>query len=157
MYASSDIHVSASEFETLGNTVLEAFASGIPVVVPQTQGFCDTVLHEEDGYLFQPSDVADARRYISQLALNASLRRELGRRGREKVLGRSIDRVVNDMLEWYNIGITKRKRMNLIVWFLKQLLLSTFAPFASLVLVAYETLSLLFLGLIASKNGKKEH
>jgi hypothetical protein len=32
-YASSDIHVSASEFETLGNTVLEAFACKIPVVV----------------------------------------------------------------------------------------------------------------------------
>lgn len=38
VYASSDIHVSASEFETLGNTVLEAFAANIPVVVPHTQG-----------------------------------------------------------------------------------------------------------------------
>lgn len=37
VYASSDVHVSASEFETLGNTVLEAFASQIPVVVPRTQ------------------------------------------------------------------------------------------------------------------------
>jgi glycosyltransferase involved in cell wall biosynthesis len=42
-YASSDLHVSASEFETLGNTVLEAQASKIPVVVPLTQGFRDTV------------------------------------------------------------------------------------------------------------------
>jgi hypothetical protein len=37
VYASSDIHVSASEFETLGNTVLEAFSCAIPVVVPRTQ------------------------------------------------------------------------------------------------------------------------
>lgn len=37
VYASSDIHVSASEFETLGNTVLEAFSCSIPVVVPRTQ------------------------------------------------------------------------------------------------------------------------
>eukprot|EP01035_Chromulina_nebulosa_P029334 gene29334-38865_t len=48
IYACSDIHVSASEFETLGNTVLEAFACGIPVVVPRTQGFSDTVQHEHD-------------------------------------------------------------------------------------------------------------
>ncbi len=34
IYASSDVHVSASEFETLGNTVLEAHACSIPVVVP---------------------------------------------------------------------------------------------------------------------------
>ena len=37
IYASSDVHVSASEFETLGNTVLEAFACQAPVVVPRTQ------------------------------------------------------------------------------------------------------------------------
>ena len=37
VYASSDVHVSASEFETLGNTVLESFSCSIPVVVPRTQ------------------------------------------------------------------------------------------------------------------------
>jgi glycosyltransferase involved in cell wall biosynthesis len=62
VYASCDVHVSASEFETLGNTVLEAFACGIPVVVPRTQGFRDTVRHEQDGFLFNPADVADAAR-----------------------------------------------------------------------------------------------
>lgn len=62
VYASSDVHVSASEFETLGNTVLEAFACGVPVVVPRTQGFRDTVRHEVDGYLFEPADVEDATR-----------------------------------------------------------------------------------------------
>ena len=45
IYASSDVHVSASEFETLGNTVLESFSCGVPVVVPRTQGFQDTVTH----------------------------------------------------------------------------------------------------------------
>lgn len=63
IYSSSDIHISASEFETLGNTVLEAFACGIPVVVPRTQGFSDTVKHEVDGFLFAPGDWQDARRY----------------------------------------------------------------------------------------------
>ncbi|CAM9359036.1 unnamed protein product [Phaeothamnion confervicola] len=43
MYASADAHVTCSLFETLGNTVLEAHACGIPVVVPRTQGFIDTV------------------------------------------------------------------------------------------------------------------
>ena len=62
VYASSDVHVSASEFETLGNTVLEAFACGVPVVVPRTQGFRDTVRHEVDGFLFNPADRDDARR-----------------------------------------------------------------------------------------------
>ena len=71
VYASSDLHVSASEFETLGNTVLEAHSCGIPVVVPRTQvsplrrngtqlsctqGFLDTVADGDNGYLFTPGD-----------------------------------------------------------------------------------------------------
>ena len=39
LYAASDAHVSASVFETLGNTVLEAQAAGAPVIVPYAQGF----------------------------------------------------------------------------------------------------------------------
>ena len=62
MYASSDVHVSASEFETLGNTVLEAFACSIPVVVPDTQGFRDTVKHQQNGFLFQPANSESARK-----------------------------------------------------------------------------------------------
>jgi phosphatidylinositol alpha 1,6-mannosyltransferase len=56
------VHVSASEFETLGNTVLEAFACGIPVVVPRTQGFSDTVSHQENGFLFVPANSSDAKK-----------------------------------------------------------------------------------------------
>ncbi len=62
VYASSDVHVSASEFETLGNTVLEAFACGIPVVVPRTQGFKDTVRDHQNGFLFEPGSSESARK-----------------------------------------------------------------------------------------------
>ena len=62
VYASADLHVSASEFETLGNTVLEAFACGLPAVVPLTQGFCDTVEDGASGLFFQPGDLADCQR-----------------------------------------------------------------------------------------------
>ena len=39
---------------TSGNTVLEAFACGVPVVVPRTQGFQDTVRHDETGNTTHP-------------------------------------------------------------------------------------------------------
>ena len=44
-----------------GNTVLEAFACGIPVVVPRTQGFSDTVKHEDTGFLFEIGDSKSAQ------------------------------------------------------------------------------------------------
>ena len=52
IYASSDLHVSASEFETLGNTVLEAQASNIAVVVPETQVCLYEFCHYTGGYIF---------------------------------------------------------------------------------------------------------
>ena len=33
--------------------MLEAHACGIPVVCPHTQGFCDTVAHKKDGFLYE--------------------------------------------------------------------------------------------------------
>lgn len=81
VYASSDLHVSASEFETLGNTVLEAFACGIPVVVPRTQGFCDTVTDGHNGFLFNAGSVADCQNYIEKLLLDNELTAQMGRNG----------------------------------------------------------------------------
>ena len=46
VYAAADVHVSCSQFETLGNTVLEAHACSTTVVLPRTQGFVDTVNHQ---------------------------------------------------------------------------------------------------------------
>ena len=61
------IHI---EFETLGNTVLEAFSCGIPVVVPRTQGFCDTVSDQVNGYLFEPRSVQDCQRYVLYICIS---------------------------------------------------------------------------------------
>eukprot|EP01035_Chromulina_nebulosa_P018543 gene18543-24263_t len=101
IYASSDLHVSASEFETLGNTVLESFACGVPVVVPKTQGFCDTVSHGVDGYLFQPRDSDSARSYIEKLYLNKIERQQFQSNAIKSVENRSIQAVVHDLLIWY--------------------------------------------------------
>jgi glycosyltransferase involved in cell wall biosynthesis len=53
----------------LCHTVLEAFACGIPVVVPRTQGFCDTVTDGQNGFLFEPRNSADAKRCSIELSI----------------------------------------------------------------------------------------
>jgi phosphatidylinositol alpha 1,6-mannosyltransferase len=93
VYASSDLHVSASEFETLGNTVLEAFACKVPVVVARTQGFCDTVTDGENGFLFTPKDSMDARALILKLKQDPALRAQMGERGYASVSQSSISNV----------------------------------------------------------------
>lgn len=113
MYASSDLHVSASEFETLGNTVLEAFACGVPVVVPRTQGFRDTVLDGRNGFLFEPGSSESARRFIQRLKDDPEERAAMGEVGREAMAHRTVSAVVTDMLRWYAHGTAKRQRKSL--------------------------------------------
>lgn len=59
--------MSASQFETLGNTVLEAFACKLPVVVPDAQGFSDTVTDKRNGFLFKPGSVDDAKKCVKDV------------------------------------------------------------------------------------------
>lgn len=56
-YASGDIFVMPSETETLGFVVLEAMASGLPVVAVAAGGLTDIITEPgKTGLLYQPAD-----------------------------------------------------------------------------------------------------
>jgi glycosyltransferase involved in cell wall biosynthesis len=63
--------------ETFGNVVLEAMASGLPVVVPDSGGVLDFVSNDVNGLLFESENpdslVEQAGRLIEQPALRRSL------------------------------------------------------------------------------------
>ena len=140
VYASSDLHVSASEFETLGNTVLEANSCGIPVVVPRTQGFCDTVQHESNGFLFKAGDSEDARMYIDRLKSDKKLLQKMGNDALQAVTSNTMVRVVDDIMQWYQSG---QKASQQRAWWKKLLaflLLAGTLPFGILSLCCYRLL-----------------
>ncbi|MBX5449127.1 MAG: glycosyltransferase family 1 protein [Thermogemmatispora sp.] len=59
-YASADIFAFPSTTETFGQVVLEALASGLPVVGLQAEGICDLVVHDEQGLLLDPTGLSPA-------------------------------------------------------------------------------------------------
>lgn len=60
-YASADIFVMPSETETLGFVVMEAMASGLPVVAVAAGGLVDIITRPGDtGFLYQPSSYEQA-------------------------------------------------------------------------------------------------
>ncbi len=83
-YASADLFVFPAANETFGNVVLEAMASGVPVVAARSGGILDHVDDSETGLLFAPQDqqalVAAVKRlvrddaYARRLAATARLR-----------------------------------------------------------------------------------
>jgi len=63
-YAAADLFVFPSANETFGNVILEAMASGLPVIAPSAGGPVDHVHNGKNGYLFR----ADCREELAPLA-----------------------------------------------------------------------------------------
>ncbi|MBE7182379.1 MAG: glycosyltransferase, partial [Terriglobus roseus] len=77
-YASADIFVFASLTETFGNVLLEAAASGLPIVACDALGVRDLVLHGRTGLLGPPADPDAMRQNILRVANDPKLMERMG-------------------------------------------------------------------------------
>ena len=100
LYASADLFLAPGPFETFGLSVLEAMASGLPVVAAGSGGAAELARQTTAGLTFRPGDADDFMRQVC-LALCNDLR-GLGRLARELAAGRySWDRTFGSMVEAY--------------------------------------------------------
>jgi len=101
--AVSDIFVlSTALWEGLPLTVLEAMASGLPVVVSDVGGVREAVLHQETGILVPPKDHRALYEALSELLTNRSRARAMGLRGRERArMFFGVERMVRETAALY--------------------------------------------------------
>jgi phosphatidylinositol alpha 1,6-mannosyltransferase len=100
-YAAADIFVFASQYETVGNVILEAMASGLPVVAPRSGGLLDHVTHGENGLLFDPNDREDLVEAVRHLVSHPSRMRAMGSEGRKYVELHDWSSTLDALLEDY--------------------------------------------------------
>ncbi|MEE9163832.1 MAG: glycosyltransferase family 4 protein [Thermoplasmata archaeon] len=86
-YAASDLLVlpSTSRLEAFGIAALEAMASGKPVIVSDVPGVREVIEEGREGLRIDPIDASDIAVKIRTLLEDEGLRKEMGRRAREKV------------------------------------------------------------------------
>lgn len=81
-YASADAFVFPSCSETLGLVLLEAMASGCPVVAARAGGIPEVVAEGDSGILFAPGNMDEAAGAVRQVLGDADLARGLREAGR---------------------------------------------------------------------------
>ena len=75
----SDIFLSSSLYEGLPLNILEAMSIGMPIVASNVVGNCDTVIHNQSGYLYKLHDISSAVRYLKLLSNNKEDRLRKGK------------------------------------------------------------------------------
>jgi phosphatidylinositol alpha 1,6-mannosyltransferase len=101
LYASLDIFAHTGPYETFGQAVQEAMASGLPVIAPAAGGPLDLVDHGRTGYLVPPFEAAGFTSTVKELARDPEQRAMLGAAGRAAIEGRSWTAVGDELIGHY--------------------------------------------------------
>ena len=86
VFAAADVVVCPSQFESYGLSVVEAMASGKPVVSTRRGGPSETIVHGETGYLVDPGDAETFARYVIELLRNPDLKARMGAAARARAV-----------------------------------------------------------------------
>lgn len=101
-YKSADIFCSpATGRESFGIVLLEAMASGTPIVASAIEGYSSVITHGSDGLLAEPKNENALAANIEELLKNQDLRAKLALNGTNKAKKFSWTLVAKDVIEYY--------------------------------------------------------
>jgi glycosyltransferase involved in cell wall biosynthesis len=101
VYSISDVFVFPSPTETFGNVVLEAMASGTPVVGANSGGVKHLVKDGVTGFLCKPGNTESFKEALIKLMNNPSLLHTMGREGRNYALTQKWDTILGSLVLSY--------------------------------------------------------
>jgi glycosyltransferase involved in cell wall biosynthesis len=98
----SDFYVTASRYEGLSNSLLEAMSCSLPIIAPRTKSYEGIVIDGYNGFFYEPNDIEDACNKAEKILLDGKLRDNLGKASREFIeKGFSIGRIAEQYRELY--------------------------------------------------------
>lgn len=86
IYRKADVLVLTSDYEGMPNVVMEAMASGLPVIATSVGAVPDLVIDGVTGFICSPDDIEGMSNKLLILASNTHLRQQMGQKGREHII-----------------------------------------------------------------------
>jgi glycosyltransferase involved in cell wall biosynthesis len=105
--AVGDFFVTASVTEVHPLSMIEAMASGLPVLGIQSPGIGDTIVDGEAGYLVDREDLSSFTAKMVRLAVDQESRKQMGERARLLAQNYAIERTTQLMLDRYLVAIER--------------------------------------------------
>jgi len=90
-----------SENESFGLVALEAMACEVPVVASRVGGLPEVIADGIEGFLVDPKDIGKMADRSVAILTNSSVRREMGKRAREKAHARFCSNKIIALYENY--------------------------------------------------------
>ena len=110
-YAAGDIFLLPTKYEAFGLAILEAMATGLPVLVSVRAGAAELIRDGVNGMRIErPTDSAAIAAKIESLLKDRDLRRRLGHHGRLTALEYNWDRVAEQTANVYDGAMSRSKR-----------------------------------------------
>lgn len=100
-YAAADVFVFPAVRETFGQVILEAMASGLPVIAADQGGSAALIRHGETGFLVPAHDAAAFHERTCQLLTDAALRRRMSAAARAYAEQHAWSAVMRDLEGYY--------------------------------------------------------
>ncbi|MBT8339263.1 MAG: glycosyltransferase, partial [Desulfatitalea sp.] len=101
IYASADLFVFPSTTDTFGNVVLEAQASGLPVIVSDMGGPSENLIEGQTGLIYRSDDPNSLQAAMQTLLHDPDRRKAMGLAARTFVKTRSFENAFLQMWDLY--------------------------------------------------------
>lgn len=108
-YNTADVFCSpATGWESFGMVLLEAMATGKPIVASNIPGYAGLITHGVEGLLAKPRDEKDLAKAILSTLQDETLRKSMGERGRSKAQDYSWETVAQKVISYYQKLLRER-------------------------------------------------
>jgi glycosyltransferase involved in cell wall biosynthesis len=110
LYTAHDIFVFPSLVEGMPLTLLEAMATGMPVITTNTSGMADVIEADVNGLLVPPANAEQLAQGIEELSESTELRKRLGLAGQETMRRYTWARIAEQMERVFVLAVNRQEQ-----------------------------------------------